>query len=208
MSTRPDADAVESELARVAQRIRRWRDESGLTLQELARRSGVATSTIQKVETFQMVPTVAVLLKIARGLGRSASDLVSEGPGAAAVVHLEPEQRHPVGRRRQMTFERLSGDLAGAEVELWRVVVQPGQGSGRDEIAYAGEELVLCEEGEITFRVGSDEYRLRSGDTLHFKASTGHAWRNEGDAPARFLIVGTVPGALRGALQETVRRSA
>jgi transcriptional regulator with XRE-family HTH domain len=203
-----EPDAVESELARVAQRIRSWRDESGLTLQELAQRSGVATSTIQKVETFQMVPTVAVLLKIARGLGRSASDFVSDGPGTAAVVHLTAEQRHPIGRRRQMLFERLSGDLARAELELWRITVQPGRGSGREAIAYPGEELVLCEQGEVTFRIGAEEVRLAAGDTLHFKASAGHSWRNDGDAPARFLILGTVPEALRGALHETVRRSA
>jgi transcriptional regulator with XRE-family HTH domain len=200
--------AVESELARVAQRIRSWRDESGLTLQELAQRSGVATSTIQKVETLQMVPTVAVLLKIARGLGRSASDFVSDGPGAGAVVHLTAEQRHPIGRRRQMLFERLSGDLAGAALELWRVSVQPGRGSGREGIAYAGEELVLCEEGEVTFRIGGEDYRLAPGDTLHFKASAPHSWRNDGRLPARFLILGTVPEALRGALHDSVRRPA
>ena len=40
---RAEREAVESERARVAERIRSWRDESGLTLPELARRSGVAT---------------------------------------------------------------------------------------------------------------------------------------------------------------------
>ena len=199
------AETVESELARVAKRIRQWRDEAGLTLQELAARSGVATSTIQKVETFQMVPTVAVLLKIARGLGRSASDFVSEGPSAAEVVHLRAQQRHPVGSRRRMLVERLSGDLADAEVELWRITLQPGNGSGSGELCYSGEELVLCEEGELEFSIGEAEYRLRSGDTLHFKASVPHSWRNDGAGPVRFLILGTVPEALRGALHERLR---
>ena len=161
MSEASDPDAVESELEQIARRIRQWRDEAGLTLQELAQRSGVATSTIQKVETFQMVPTIAVLLKVARGLGRSPSDFVSEGPAAASVVHLTAEQRHPVGSRRRMLVERLSGDLVDPEIELWRVRVQPGHGSGRGSIAYPGEELVLCEEGEILFRVGDPISSIR-----------------------------------------------
>jgi len=101
--------------------VREWREEAGYTLIELAERSGVAPSTIQKVESFQMVPTVAVMLKIARGLGRSAAELVSDAPPRASVVHPAPQGRHPVGNRRRMLVERLSGDLADADVELWRV---------------------------------------------------------------------------------------
>ncbi len=195
-----DRGAVDAEIARLASRIRRWREEAGYTLQELAARSDVATSTIQKVESFQMVPSVAVLLKIARGLGRSPSDLVSEAPAERSVVHLEAAARHPVGNHRRMLVERVSGDLADAAVEMWRITVQPGYGSGRDTIAYSGEELVLCEQGELTFRVGEDEYRLRPGDVLHFKAKAPHGWRNEGRSAARFLILGTLSPALREAL--------
>ena len=65
---------IDGELARITARIRRWREQAGLTLQELAKRSGLATSTVQKVETGQMIPSVAVLLKLSHGLG-------SRGPG-------------------------------------------------------------------------------------------------------------------------------
>ena len=101
-----------------------------------------------------------------------------------------------------MIVERLSGDLLDAEVELWRVSVQPGHGSGREPLDYRGEEIVVCEGGEITFRIGEQDYVLGPGDTLHFKASTSHSWQNDGDVPARFLILGTVPAALRSALHD------
>ena len=61
---------IEGELAAISGRVRRWREEKGLTLQQLAERSDLAPSTVQKVETGQMIPSVAVLLKLARGLGR------------------------------------------------------------------------------------------------------------------------------------------
>jgi transcriptional regulator with XRE-family HTH domain len=44
------------------------RTDERLTLQMLAQRSGVAASTIHKIEAQQMVPTISVLFKIARGL--------------------------------------------------------------------------------------------------------------------------------------------
>ncbi len=200
MSPRSKTNELDMELARVAKRVRQWREEAGLTLQELGNRSGVSTSTIQKVESLQMVPSVAVLLKISRGLGRSASELVSEAPARASVIHLAKDDRHPVGRRSRMVVERLSGDLVDAEVEMWRVTLQPGLGSGQGTLAYDGEELVLGEEGEVTFRIGDEDYLLRPGDVLHFKASAPHSWHNASDSVARFSILGTVSPALREAL--------
>ncbi len=159
----PHRGGIDAEIARLARRVRQWREAAGLTLQELAERSAVATSTIQKVESYQRVPSVAVALKIARGLGRSARDLVSDAPPRASVVHLAAAQRHPVGSRRRMRVERLSGDLAEAGVEMRRVALQPGYGSGRDGFEYEGDELVLGEKGEVTFEIGEQKYLLRGG---------------------------------------------
>jgi len=189
------------ELAQISRRIREFRAEAGLTLQELARRSGVATSTIQKVETEQMIPSVAVVMKIARGLGRRTAELVHEGEGELEVVHLRARDRHPIGARESVLVERLSGDLSDPALETWRVTLQPGAGSGRLAIAYEGEEIVLCETGRVSFRVGDRDHDLRPGDSLHFKASIPHYWTNEGSAPAVFTVTGTLPPKFRAAMR-------
>ncbi len=62
-----------------------------------------------------------------------------------------------------MRVERLSGDLAEAGVEMRRVALQPGYGSGRDGFEYEGDELVLGEKGEVTFEIGEQKYLLRGG---------------------------------------------
>jgi transcriptional regulator with XRE-family HTH domain len=195
---------VDAELARISQRVRRLRDEAGLTLQQLAGRSGVATSTIQKVETEQMIPSVAVLMKIARGLGRRVSELVDGGGDELESVHLPAEQRHPIGTPGQLLVERLSGDLFDPALETWRVTLHPGVSSGHDAIHYDGEELIICEEGTVVFRLGAREVTLRAGDTLHFKASIPHHWRNDSQAPTRFTVTGTLPNKFRAAMHGRV----
>ena len=201
----PPAPPVEAEIRAIAERIRRWREEGDLTLQELARRSSVAASTIQKVETQQMVPTVGVLLKIARGLGRAPSDLMHEGAEDLYAVHLPALARHPVGIASRMTIERLVGDLSEACLEAWRVTLQPGAGSGRERVRWEGEALIQCEEGEITFWIGEEEYRLRAGDILHYKTTIPHGWRNLSEAPARMQITTTLPRGLRKLLHHGMR---
>ncbi len=203
-----EARGIESDLARISQRIREWRKQQGLTLHDLAARSGLATSTIQKIETAQMIPSVAVLLKVARGLGRRPAEIVHDGENEPDAIHLRADARHPVGVPGQMLVERLSGDLYGSALETWRVTLHPGVSSGRGSIQYEGEELVVCETGRVTFLVGEEEYVLGAGDSLHFRASIPHAWRNDGDGIARFTVTGTVPPSVRAAVHGRLRRLA
>jgi transcriptional regulator with XRE-family HTH domain len=194
------------EIRRMAQRIRRAREEAGWTLQELARRAELAASTIQKVETLQMVPSVAVLVKIARGLERSPGDFIREDGATPDVLHLHSKERHQVGVRERMLVERLSGDVVDSGLEVWRVTHQPGSGSGDDDLCFDGEVVIVCEEGALAFQVGGNAFLLEEGDSLHFRASHPHRWRNDGPGAARFLYVGTLPVAVRAAIQARLAR--
>jgi transcriptional regulator with XRE-family HTH domain len=69
---------IRSALADMATQIRTCRNGDGLTLQQLAARSHVAASTIHKIEAQQMIPTISVLLKIAKGLERRPEELIRD----------------------------------------------------------------------------------------------------------------------------------
>lgn len=200
-----DEAHVREELARIAQRVRRWRDVAELTLQELARRSGVAASTIQKVETQQMVPTIGVLLKIARGLDRAPNELLIDAADELQVVYLPPEARYRVGDPEKVLVERMVGDLFEPVVETWRMTHQPGNGSGEGLIHFDGEALIIGEAGVITVRVGDEVFQVRAGDSLHFKTTLPHSWENRGTEPARFLITATLPRKFRAVISERMR---
>lgn len=55
-----------------------------MALQQLATRSGVAASTIHKIESKRMIPTVLVLSKVARGLSRRPAELIRDRPDGEA----------------------------------------------------------------------------------------------------------------------------
>jgi transcriptional regulator with XRE-family HTH domain len=195
---------IDDEIARISQRIRTWRAEAGLTLQELADRSKLATSTVQKVETGQMTPSVAVLLKVARGLGRSAAEFIHEAEFEIDALHLREGERTRLELDGGVCFERLSADLHEPRLEMWRVELPTGFDSGPLPIRYEGEALVVCEKGRPSFVVATTEHTLSPGDSLHFKAILGQRWRNDGRSSARFTLTGTLPGELRGLIQERV----
>ena len=192
--------SIDTEIARISARIRRWREEAALTLHDLATRSGLATSTVQKVETGQMIPSVAVLLKLAHGLGRRPTELIREGDSDLEVAVVRAADRDRIGDEKNTQVERLSGDLSQPALEMWRVNLQPGA-SGGAPIHYDGEEVVVCERGCVTFTIAGEDHPLEAGDSLHFKARLPHSWRNDGRREAQFTVTGTLPAKFRAMIR-------
>ena len=199
--------AVSEQIVRISRRIRGWREDDELTLHELADLSGLATSTVQKVETGQMMPSLAVLLKLAHGLGRPISEMLADGDAEVAVFHSKACEREAVHRGGAIVVERLSGDLMKSALETWQVTLEPGASSGSDPMQYEGEEFVVCLEGLASFRLADKEYVLRAGDSLHFRACIPHSWYNDGPVPARFTITGTLPLLFRSLMHSRVPSS-
>jgi transcriptional regulator with XRE-family HTH domain len=199
---------VDDEVARIADRIRRWREEKGLTRQLLGERSGLAVSTVHKIETGQMIPSIAVLLKLAHGLGRRPTEIIEDAESDDAVAVMRTSERKPIRLEGRISVERLSGDLLDPVLEMWRVSIHPGMSSGRRPIRNDGEALIVCEKGRLAVRVGDDEYTLGAGDALHFKANIPHSWRNEGRAVTQFTITGTLSKEIRALLHQRVAQAA
>ena len=60
--------------------LRQWREKRGLSLHGLADQSGVHWVTITKIENGRMSPTVALLEKLAAGLGIPVRNLFPAEP--------------------------------------------------------------------------------------------------------------------------------
>ena len=70
---RTDVDPLCWALARM---VRLWREAHGLSLVELATRSGVSRTMISEIECQQKVPTVDTLAPLARGMGMHPDQLL------------------------------------------------------------------------------------------------------------------------------------
>ena len=89
-----------------------------------------------------------------------------------------------VGARRLVR----AGGLGGS---VWEF--QPGQGQFVYHFHHASEELLVVLRGTPTMRVHNSDRQLKEGDVVGFPrgAEEGHQIRNEGNGPARVLIVST-----------------
>ena len=181
-------EAVSS--GRLGGRVKELRRGRGLTLDELAGRSGVSRAMISKLERGEKNPTLVVAARLAEGLGVTLSRLAGTEEKREVVV--VPKERRMVMRDPETGFERqlLSPTFAGRGVEFIRNVIPEGGTSGEFPPHRKGvQEHVVVEKGELRATLGGEEYRLREGDTIYFEADILHRFDNIGRGHCSYYLV-------------------
>ncbi|MDQ3910780.1 MAG: XRE family transcriptional regulator [Actinomycetota bacterium] len=175
---------------RVGVRTRDLRREQGLTLEELAQRSGVSRAMLSKIERGEKNPTLVVAAKVAEGLDVTLSQLVGVQEGRE-VVEL-PRERQMVMRDPETGFERqlLSPSFGGRCIEFIRNVLPENSTSGEFPPHRRGvEEYVAVEKGRLKAVLRGEEYLLEEGDALYFEADIVHRFDNAGDEECSYYLV-------------------
>lgn len=201
---------MDDDLKRIAGRVRTWRNEARLTLQQLGDRSGVSASTIHKIENLQTVPTIAVLLKVAHGLGRRPSELLAEGEEGEPISVLRRDDRPRAQFGDGGEIEHLIGMIPRSQLGVWRFRLEPGTGAGMpgtEAWQFRGEVALIVEEGCIEAMIGSETVEIARGDTLHFDPSLPHRWFAAGGKPAMVLVAAILPDRLNAAISTRVAKA-
>lgn len=175
---------------RLGARLKGLRQARGLTLDQLAERSGVSRAMISRVERGESSPTAALLDRLCAGLGVLLSALFREeaqgGPLARRSeqpVWTDPDSGYV---RRSVSPPGSGSRLEIVEVEMpagARVLLDAPRGGFRLD-----QQLWLLE-GELSLTVGGREHRLAAGDCLAMLLDGPIAFHNPGEVPARYAVV-------------------
>jgi XRE family transcriptional regulator, regulator of sulfur utilization len=183
--------SVATENGAVGARVRALRDSMGLSLRDLAERSGVSAPMLSQVERGETSPTLAIAGRIATGLDLTLSQLLrlDEGEHVRVVRTGEGRARERGGHR----VEELTPPLPGQRADVSRHVLAPGAatgGAGDPPIHEAGaRETALALAGSLTLLIDGDEHELGAGDAVTFDADLPHHIENRGTEPAEFVAV-------------------
>ena len=187
----PDNDLQQA--STVGPRVRALRDAMGLSLRELAVRSGVSAPMLSQVERGETSPTLHVAARIAHGLELRLSQLLRlDEDGAVTVVRAR--DRRPGGNaRRGHRYELLSAPLPGQRAELSRHTLAAGAATGGPDDPPMHEpgsrETALVEQGRLVLVCDGERHPLGLGDCVTFDADLPHHFENPGPDEARLLAV-------------------
>ena len=179
-------------LSFLGSRLRTQRQQRRLTLREVAHATGLSAGLLSKIENFRTIPSLPVLLAIARELRLDPAELFSDLPGEERRPWILVRDGEGASVEREnshgMTYRMLLESGTGAsEFQLMCVTVAPG--ARRKAVSGSGMELIYMLAGELAYRVGDDTVPLRRGDTLFFDGALPHVPQNTADTDAVMLVL-------------------
>ncbi len=167
-------------------RIRRLREGMELSPERLANETGFSVEYLEKIESDQVIPPVAVLLTLGRALEVDSGEFLREENGAELL-----ERRKEAVKKRtdHYSYRVLTPEATHKHLKGFMVTIDPGSDLDGPGYQHEGEEFEYVLEGQVEVQVGDHVNHLQKGDSLHFNSSLVHKLRNTGDTPALLLVV-------------------
>jgi transcriptional regulator with XRE-family HTH domain len=178
----------------IGPRVRALREAMGLSLRDLAQRTGVSAPMLSQVERGETSPTLAVANRIAGGLELTLSQFLRLDEADGVTVVRSDERRGGGAQRAGHTYEIVTPPLPGQRAEVSCHVLAPKAttgGPGDPPMHEPGSrETALVTDGSVRLVVGEAHYDLDAGDSVTFDADLPHHFENpHPSGEARFLSV-------------------
>jgi quercetin dioxygenase-like cupin family protein len=88
--------------------------------------------------------------------------------------------------------ELLSPDLQ-RKIQMMRVIIPPGVGTGELPLVHEGEECGFVLQGQVEIWAGDESFVLGPGDTIYQNSTIPHRSRNIGDTDVIVIVAITPP---------------
>ena len=182
----------------VGANLRRMRVKRGLSLERLARASGVSRAMLCQIELSQSAPTINILWKVARALNV---------PFSALITDQSPSRTKILNATNAKVLKSADGSFSSRAlfpfdeprtVEFYELHLAPLSTERAEPHAPGTIENLVVTNGCLEVRVADTRYLLATGDALQFEADAPHEYRNPGDTPAVIYLVMTYAEQLGG----------
>jgi transcriptional regulator with XRE-family HTH domain len=172
--------------------VRRMRRGAGMTLEQLARGTGLSQSFLSQFERGRTQASISSLRLITDALGMNMNDVFDESAsGYTSLVRQDDRPSLPFGDRARKTIVSARGL---SRFEVFEVSFQVGGSTGSERYAHGNhEEMLLVTHGSLGLELGEDRHLLDVHDSVSFLSSIPHRVANAGGTEARVLWIVSPP---------------
>ncbi|WP_240776250.1 helix-turn-helix domain-containing protein [Nitrincola alkalilacustris] len=178
----------------LGQRVRQIRLSQNLTLEEASKRTGLARSTLSKIENEQISPTFTAVSKLVKGLGIDIPQLFSQpskglpGGGRRDITRKGEGEPHPTP-----TYEHeiLATQLTSKKMIPYKTVVRARDFNDYNGwVRHGGEEFLYVLSGRIMlYTEFYAPVELDEGDSAYYDCEMGHVLVSLSKEDAQILWV-------------------
>jgi len=178
-------------LKNIGEKIRETRKSKNLTLQDVARMSGLTTSLLSQIENSKANPSITTLLTIAKILNTPLGSLFDVGEKTDNPV-VRKNERSVARTANGIIYYLLTPHLEEKAIEVLYSEFDPGGDTGT-KITHQGIECGIVIEGKLEVQVEEDIYILNAGDTINLDSSRPHRIRNAAESKTSAIWINSPP---------------
>ena len=179
------------EEAELGKRIQQHRVSKGLTLQELAEKTGFTKGYLSKIEKAEKAPPVSTLINIAKALNISISEIFGEIEENCNVSLVKKWERRVIARDGSVfgyAYQTLAHKFRNKHMEPYFLTL-PLVPKENALFQHKGEEILFVLDGTMRFFHGEKEFVVEEGDCIYFDGSIPHYGVCVGDKEVKCFMV-------------------
>ncbi len=178
----------------LGRRLKSIRKKAGITLQEAGAKTGLAASSISKIENAQMSPTYDNLLRISAGYDVDIEELFGARTKNIAKTRYTVTRRGEGQNVRtdEYDYEMLCSTISHKKITPMIASINR-KSIGADGLTkHLGEEMLFVLSGRVELHLEHyDTIVLEVGDCAYFDSTMGHALVSKGDDEAKIFWAST-----------------
>ncbi|MEU1008289.1 XRE family transcriptional regulator [Streptomyces sp. NPDC005890] len=159
----------------IAASLKRERARAGLSLSELAKRAGIAKSTLSQLEAASGNPSMETIWALAVALGVPFSALV-ESPAPSVQVIRAGEGPTVGSERSSYVAALLSASPPGARRDIYHVWLEPGTVRDSEPHIPGTVEHIVVSDGAVKAGPRGEAVELGPGDYMSYRGDVPHAY--------------------------------
>lgn len=183
---------------RFGETVKAFRLRKGVSLRELALRTGLSVGMLSQIERNVSSPSLKSLTKLRIGLDVPLSALFedtgdAQGPtGTRSIVRKQAAR--PTLDLGEGVVKILLSPATALNLQVMMLSIEPNGGTKDTVVGVPGEKAAVVMKGELEITVGGETYLVHEGDTIQFDAETPHSFLNPGHSETQVIwIIGQLP---------------
>jgi len=175
-------------------------NDRDISIQDLSQRSGLTEAAINIVLSSDKIPSLAPLIKIARGLGVRPGTFLDDSEQLGPVVYRKTDASKPASfssqlseRNSHLAFYSLAGNKSGRHFEPFVIDIFTSENSNTTLSSHEGEEFLYVLNGSVKVIYGKETYTLNEGDSIYYDSVVDHLVCSADNQTAKILAIVYTP---------------
>jgi transcriptional regulator with XRE-family HTH domain len=168
------------------EKIRALREAHGWSPEHLAEATGQTPEFIAGVESGEIAPPVAFILRLSNSVGVDPGTFLK---GEEKERIRDQRTQAYVNRTRNYSYQTLTSGAEHDHLRAFMVTIEPHHDHKPVAYKHEGEEFIFVMEGELEFTLGSKVAVLKTGESIHFHSNTPHKLKSLTGEMTRCLVI-------------------